>query len=578
MKNIVRLFADDKQGSAAIVTALSMVALLGFTAIAVDLSSFYYKKRKQQGANDIASLAAAGDLANAKSAVLANLAANGLDSSALSLLEFGIYTPDASLPVAQRFVVSPQFVANSARVTLLGTAPILLGRIFNINASTSANSLNTGGQTGNAQVLGKSAQVVKLHTSAIAAQNTVASFAIGSRMLSLNGGVLNSVLGSMLGSNLSLTAMDYQSLVSANIDLFTFSNALATRMHLTGITYNQLLSGSIQQGDVLNAMLDGARAANVSAAVITAISKVINANSATTRIDLSKLISFGPYGSNIVGSTAPISASLWMLDMLSAVAQIANGTDQVQVGLNLNIPEIASANLSLAIGERPVGTSLVSIGTTGATVHTAQTRLLLTASLVGAPPAALVNVPIYIEVAEATARLSAISCNTTNMNASTVTLGVLPGVVDGWIGSVSTSDFLNMSYKPNPNAATLVNVNGLVSVSGRAHATISNLAETPVTFSYAEINAVTKKTTSTQDFVASLLSGLIGDLQLSVNAGGLGVGIPAGLAATVSQTIATAAAPLDQAISSTLTTLGIGVGQADTWVSGLKCGGAVLVK
>ena len=177
MKNIVRLFADDKQGSAAIVTALSMVALLGFTAIAVDLSSFYYKKRKQQGANDIASLAAAGDLANAKSAVLANLAANGLDSSALSLLEFGIYTPDASLPVAQRFVVSPQFVANSARVTLLGTAPILLGRIFNINASTSANSLNTGGQAGNAQVLGKSAQVVKLHTSAIAAQNTVASFA-----------------------------------------------------------------------------------------------------------------------------------------------------------------------------------------------------------------------------------------------------------------------------------------------------------------------------------------------------------------------------------------------------------------
>ena len=99
-----------------------------------------------------------------------------------------------------------------------------------------------------------------------------------------------------------------------------------------------------------------------------------------------------------------------------------------------------------------------------------------------------------------------------------------------------------------------------------------------MTFSYAEINAVTKKTTSTQDFVASLLSGLVGDLQLSVNAGGLGVGIPAGLAATVSQTIATAAAPLDQAISSTLTTLGIGVGQADTWVSGLKCGGAVLVK
>ena len=39
-----------------------------------------------------------------------------------------------------------------------------------------------------------------------------------------------------------------------------------------------------------------------------------------------------------------------------------------------------------------------------------------------------------------------------------------------------------------------------------------------------------------------------------------------------------AAAPLDQVLTSLLNTLGIGLGQADSWVSGVRCGGAVLIQ
>ena len=85
---------------------------------------------------------------------------------------------------------------------------------------------------------------------------------------------------------------------------------------------------------------------------------------------------------------------------------------------------------------------------------------------------------------------------------------------------------------------------GLDKVTGRAHVTMTNLSEAVVSFSYPEIQRGDKKTTSTQNFVATLLGLLIGDLELRVEALGLGLELP-GL---------------------------------DGLVSGVRCGGAVLVR
>jgi uncharacterized membrane protein len=106
---------------------------------------------------------------------------------------------------------------------------------------------------------------------------------------------------------------------------------------------------------------------------------------------------------------------------------------------------------------------------------------------------------------------------------------------------------------------------------------MTNLAETPVIFSYAEIQRGDKKTTSTQNFVATLLGRLVGDLELRVEALGLGLGVP-GLDGLVGGIVGNAVTPLDQLINGVLGTLGIGLGQADSWVTGVRCGGAVLVQ
>jgi uncharacterized membrane protein len=157
-----------------------------------------------------------------------------------------------------------------------------------------------------------------------------------------------------------------------------------------------------------------------------------------------------------------------------------------------------------------------------------------------------------------------------------VTLGVTPSLLDAWIANVSNYDFTNFQMAPNPGPANLANILA-ISVTGLAHASISNLSPQSVSFTYADIQQQTKKTVNTTDYLASLLSSVVGDLTLNASIAGLSVGLPQPLLQTLSGILATATTPVDQLLSGVLTTLGLGLGQADVWVTGIRCDGAVLV-
>lgn len=575
-----RRFCSDAKGSVAILTALAMLVVVGVAALAVDLGSFFYQKRRLQAATDLAAVAAAGNLAKARDAAVATLALNGFAADALQSVETGAYVADPSVPADKRFTVQPLATSNGVRLKTQITTPRIFSAVFAVISPATAAAVSDfctsaapcGAAGGSAPQQG-----VTISAQATAAQNALASFAIGSRLASLNGGVLNSVLGALLGANLSLSLMDYQALASANIDLFTFSNALATRASLTAVTYDQLGAGSFKTGDLLGAALDAAKAnAAIGSTAISALSQIAAAAPSVTA-PINQLLSFGPYGSMTVGSAAPMSVSVSALDLVSAIAQIANSKHQIEAGLNLGLPGVASASLQLAIGERPVGTSWVAVGPAGASVHTAQTRLLLTLELTVPGLSTTVHAPLYVELASGTAQLSSVQCASADPTSSSVTLGVTPAVVDAWIGNVSSTEFDNFTSAPNPGPATLLNLANIAQVSGLAHATITNLQPTPVSFSYSDILQATKKTTSTTDFISSLLYNLFGGLQLKVSALGLSLLVPAGLDQTVATTLAAATTPIDQTLSQLLQTLGVGLGQADSWVGGVKCGGGVLV-
>lgn len=570
----LRDFRNDERGGAAILFAISLVALLGFGAMAVDVGSFFYEKRRLQTANDLAALAAASDIPRAQAAAQASVSQNGFQGGNVSAVQPGIYTPDPTKAPEDRFVPGPASNANAVRIDMRMMTPLLLGRAF----ATSRTTTPPPGTKPSPIQASMEAGEVPIGSRAIAYQDAQASFAIGSRLLKLDGGLLNGLLGGLLGGGVSLSVMDYEALVKARVDLFDFSKHLATRLNLTAATYDDVLKAHATLGDVLSAIVDASRDNDTrSGAATAALGKLASVAASGLPVDLSKLVSFGPAGDKPVSGPKPLAASLTALDIVSAVAQIANGQRQIDVGLALNLPGIAAVNLKLGIGERPIGSAMVRVGRTGASVHTAQTRLLLTVDLVGSGAASLVRLPVYLELAAATAKLTAVQCSPGDVSTSRVTLGVRPALVDAWIGQVSMAEFNNFSTAPNPPAATLVNVVGLAKVNARAHVTMTNLAETPVIFSYAEIQRGDKKTTSTQNFVATLLGRLVGDLELRVEALGLGLGVP-GLDGLVGGIVGNAVTPLDQLINGVLGTLGIGLGQADSWVTGVRCGGAVLVQ
>jgi len=552
MPGLLRRFVSDTRGNFAIMGAGCMVLVLGCAALGVDIGSIYADRRKSQSAADLAAIVAAGNIGKARNAAAATVTANGYPASALVSVELGTYTANAALAPRARFATPGSGAANAARVTLRTQTPLYFARMF------------TGGNHFN------------ITTRATAASTAMASFAIGSRLLALNGGLLNAVLGRMLGTTLSLSVMDYQALIDAHIDAFDFLNALATRLDLTGVTYDSVLSGNVKVADIVAAMLSAQQAANGLNAATLALSNISLALAGvTTTIVPGTLIDVGPYSAMTVGSKPKTGVSASLFDLLSATGAIANGTNQIAASVNLGLPGIAAVSVMATIGEHPQGKSWMTVGTQGASVHTAQTRILISLKLHGSGAVPAVNLPIYVEVASGTATLDGVSCSRPDVTASTATLGVTPGIVDAWIGNVSVAEMTNFTSKPDPGAATLVNL-GAVTVTGRAHAGMGNTAPTPVTFNYADIAAQTKKTVTTTDFTASLTASLLGDLTLKVNVGPLGLPIP-GLGPTVTGIIGGATASIDQVLAQVLAALGIGIGQADVWVSGIRCDGAVLV-
>ncbi|WPO41788.1 TadG family pilus assembly protein [Tardiphaga sp. 42S5] len=551
MRALLKSFRTDQRGNIAIMSAGGMILAVCCAALGVDIGTIAADRRKTQAATDLAAIVAASNLSNATNAAKAAVTSNNYPASALVGVELGTYTANSAVATQSRFVTPATGTANAARVSLQTATPLYFSHFF-----TGSNNFT-------------------IKTTATATTTAIASFSIGSRLASLNGGLLNSVLGSMLGTTLSLSVMDYNALLGARIDAFTFLSALATRVGLTGVTYDTLLNSNVKIGDVLAAALSAQQATNGSGTATTALSTISQASaSVTTKIAPGKLIDAGPYANLIVGVKPKHGVSISLYDLLQATAGMANGTNQIATSVNLGLPGIASASLTATIGARPQGSGWIAVGTQGVSVHTAQTRVLLSIQLIGSGSASLVNLPVYVEVASGTATLNKVSCGYPNVNTSSVTLGVTPGIVDAWIGNVTVADLNNVTTKPNPGPAPLVNLLGIPIVTAKAHAGMGNTTPVSVNFSYSDITSQTKKTVNTTNFTSSLTGSLLGDLNISVL--GLGLVIP-GLGGLVTSIISGATSSIDQLLAATLASLGVGIGQADVWVSGIRCDGAVLV-
>ena len=531
-----RRWLGDEKGGVAIMTAAFAGLICVLAALAVDLGSVSLKARQIQGTADLSALAAARNLARAETAARATASANLTDLQALTVTRGG-YVADARIKPEDRFspgVSEP----NAARVEVTAPAPLFFGRWV----------LNRPNVT-----------VRRTATAAIPGGQPQAMFSIGSRLASLDGGLANALLSGLLGSNVSLTVMDYRALAGAQVNLLQFSDALAADLGVTAGDYDALLQHEVTAGRALKVL------ESIAGSDTKSVLGKLTRTPVDARLKLKDLI--GVEADARQGLREALNAEVSALDLIMASLETANGDRQVALDLGARAG-LADVDVMLAIGERPNKSPWLTItGKHDPIIRTAQARVYLKATTAQALSGlAQVKLPVLIEAAASEARLKRINCE----GARTVTLAVRPGVARARIGTIDEAKLKNFKAPLASSPATLVSVLGLVTIKAQADVEIADLSWQDVTFSASDISHQTVRTVRARGFVNGLIVSLLQRLDVDVDVIGLGLGL-GDLAKALGALLTPLGPALDGLVQPLLDLLGLKLGEADVRVHGVQC-------
>lgn len=538
---------SDRRGGVTIIVALAMPIVLGLGAFAIDLGSAALETRKLQGIADTASLAAAADPSRAQAAAEQAVAAAAWPRPIDVVAVTGGYSGDATLAPGDRFVIGAPSV-DAVRVTLTTPSPSYFARIF--------------GQPS-----------IPIARTATAARERLASFSIGSRLASVNGGLLNGYLSALTGSSVSLSVLDYNALAGADVDLFGMLDALHTSAAVQAGSYRQAIDAQITTAQALNA----AAAATTDTATAQALRTLASRGNGRT-LSLEGLIDPGSFGGRSSGGSGV--ARVNAMALATAILQLGSPTRQVTFDLAAAVPGVVATRVTLAIGERPVGSPWIAISDKGEPiVRTAQARLYVdarigTAALPGIAGLAAIRLPLYAELASAEARLDRIDC--ADATGRSVTLAARPNAGSAAIADIDASRLDDFGTAMPLNPARLVDTL-LVDIDGSAQID-AGAAEAwqSVRFDDAAINAGAIRSISSAAPVQGIASSLIGRIGLSVRVVGLPINL-GNLTGALGTQLSAVAPALDTLIDATTGSLGVHYGEADLRVTGMRCGTAVLV-
>lgn len=550
-----RDFLHDRRGGVAPTVAVIAMLLCGCLAVVFDVGNVFLQSRRLQGIADLAAMAAARDLANADAAAASTASLSGWPGPLAVTVTKGVYAADAALAPGQRFQPTATD-ANAAAVVAKGQVQLFFGAPF-IGRST-----------------------VAITRRATAARGELASFSIGSRLASLHGGLANDLLSALTGSEVSLSVMDYNALAAAKVDLVSYAEALNTSADVLGASFDTALEAETTTPDALGALGD-ALDENGEKTAAAAARKLAAAASEERTIQLKSLVSLGPYaGQDHVAASTSSSVPVDALSLAKAILVLAQEGRQVQLDLSGSIPGISEVNVWLAIGERPNGSPWLVVTEDGSpVVRTAQMRLYLEARTLGTLQGLGVQslrVPVLVELASAEASLAQLACPA-DPQAQSATLLVKPSLGQLALGDLNLAKLHDFKTDLNPGAATLLAVPG-VKVSGSGRVQIGGGEGAKVLFSRTDIAAGTIKTVKSTDIAQSSLVSLVGVTQLNVSVLGLGLGLSGGpLQTSVAKQLGQVAEPLDDLLTGLTDLLGIGLGEADVTVTGLRCRTPALV-
>jgi uncharacterized membrane protein len=566
-------FIKDRAGNIGTLAALSLPLMVFSLALGVDFGYLTVQQRALQADADLAAIAAASNVVEAEKAAAAFFSLNrvpanvtgrnglsipadrSLDLSKATVVEAtverGRYVADPDLLPQDRFKPATTD-ADAARVRLTRPADLFVASMFMPRSPV-------------------------LSATGAASRTKTAAFSVGTRLASLNDGILNALLGKLLGINISLKVMDYRALVDTDIAIQPFLKAVATKLNLTAGTYEDVLNAGITMPDLLASM----RAVQgLSSTVNSALRALEQATSKSkVKLPLARILNLDPKKGIAVATGGDWDMSINAMQIVSAGAALANDTNQVSLDLGAGVPGLAGVKVALAIGEPPVETPAHRLGAPGSAVRSAQTRLAIEISVDGLSALAGIRIklPLYVEVAASEAKLADIRClGGTTANAN-VTIDAVPGLAEIAIGAVDPSVLSNFSTEPRVKKARIVD-SGLLNIDAIAHVEAKNLTRSKLTFSPTEIAARTTKTASTRDALTSITKSLLENLDLDIQVLFLTLGTPKVITAALASTLGAVTPAIDELLYNLLLVVGVRIGEADIRVTGVRCQRPALVQ
>ncbi len=524
---LTRLLRDRRGGVGALSVLISVLVITG-TAATIDAASVEFRARALQGLADTAAVSAAGNLATAETTVRRVLTLKSSEAH-VEQVALGEYQGRTDVPIADRF--NPHGVTPDAvRVVLREDVPLFFGSVLGIGS-------------------------VRVQKSAVAIRpaRDAAAFSIGSRLLSLDPPVVNALLSQLIGREIQLTALSYDSLLTSSLNVDDLLDDLGET--LSEDDRDELLTRSLSTRKLVDAMAR-ATSGQTSLALKNLSASIGTGQDRNLRLD--SLISVAP------GVKGDINAKVPVWDLLNAALGEAAGPQTITLNARVDAP--VTATVRLVVGEREQKSPWLTIARDGTTVvRTAQVRLhvdVTTANLVGL---GRVHLPVYAEVASGKAALTSINCREDSFDVT-----ARSGVASVALGEVESSRLADFSRDVALTPAAVLDTSAL-KVRAAARINVGDSGDIRLRFTRNDIDGMKAQTIGSGSILGSTLTSLVANAQLDIQVLGLGIALP-GLPATLRGVLADIAAPLDAVLEDVLKLVGAGIGEADVRAAGLECG------
>jgi uncharacterized membrane protein len=380
----------DERGAVAVLMGVGIALLLVIiSAFAVDLGMQRTARRDMQALADVVALDLSRNLDGRSATALASTMDSEMAKSLKRNADTVGTTPDLKWELGKfkdgNFApVSGSAVPNAVRVRASTTVGFALGRV-------------TGMNSGDA------------HRTAIAQSEGGACYALGSYAARLNTAkspLLSTLLGP-LGSNINVSAIDYNGLATTKISLLDLIG-----VNLGAGTLEELVQGnqlvSLGQFYVATASVLSKNGQAAAASVLQAMSVGLN----NIKLNAGDLIDLGTAGSN------GLDADLNLLDLVTAAAAAATGENALVVPqASVNLGPLANVGVKLHVIEAPT-TACGRKNDTSSQAKSTQVQIDLAAKALNLNLALAgtdVELSGSVSVAQAKAQLTDVRCDPTGL-------------------------------------------------------------------------------------------------------------------------------------------------------------------